>query len=886
MLERLLRRGVLCEVYLARGEGGGTARYEVRRVHGQAPTGAETSVRRELERVASVGCRVIPALAGVEIDPAGLLVVTEAPEALAPRDTLRDLLQRDARVAVPDALRILKEIARALDALHALVPPVVHRGLSPENVLLMDRRRRIWVTECGLAHALTAAGVISPRSAVSESAYGSPDELLHRATTRGDVFTFASLAYEVLSGKPAYGGASAAAVEGALLRGARPSLSEALGAQSERADAVLAQAWSSDPQLAFARASELAAALEVALESKSGGGFSSKTIIGLGSPSAKGPPAASRPSAPRAAPPAGFASPPVAPRALPPTQKVLVPRIHPPGTQPVAPVAPSAEDPAAPKLGAEDRPTKPAASLRARVATPEFNDVTRPVRIEVPPEAVSATKAGESSAPEVNQEPPARDSWEAMLDVDLPPQESTAVLPPVDAPPSPPPSEGVEEAPQVTAPSADEAPTLVPPTPASEDADDLELEALLDVSAEAQTVRPPRVSEAPPLPPPAARRSTTPPPPPPPRASQAPSLPPSAPADAHAEVDFDGLQSMAASAQEIPEAPPLEPQAPPLEPQALPLEPQAPPLDPQAPAEFDRLPSLFDGTDEAPSVPPPVATLPPVPPPTSAMHEAAPSRAVYPELTVAAADSVLEGSKTLAGRGRSAAVVVGVVLVVAGVVGGGLAWKRAQEPATPPVALAPEADAGPATPAPAALEDAALPTAVDVGAAPTSDVVDDTDAALAAQNQADVAEVAPDHDLADAAIDAVPGTADASAAIEAPLVTADAGPPPPSTDGGLFAPVIRGEPLRGHPRYREFRALEDAMYDDVIRCAAGSHRRRVRVSVRYVGATGLVDRVRVAAPYSGGETGACIEAVVRRHPVGRFSSEDWETYFVFDPDDA
>ena len=106
-----------------------------------------------------------------------------------------------------------------------------------------------------------------------------------------------------------------------------------------------------------------------------------------------------------------------------------------------------------------------------------------------------------------------------------------------------------------------------------------------------------------------------------------------------------------------------------------------------------------------------------------------------------------------------------------------------------------------------------------------------------------------------------------------------------ATPGGEVAPVITREPMRGHPRNRESRALEDAMYDDVLRCVAGTHRRRVRVAVRYLGTTGRAEEIHVGAPFNEGTVAACIEAVVRRHPVGRFTSDDWETYFIFDPDE-
>ena len=55
------------------------------------------------------------------------------------------------------------------------------------------------------------------------------------------------------------------------------------------------------------------------------------------------------------------------------------------------------------------------------------------------------------------------------------------------------------------------------------------------------------------------------------------------------------------------------------------------------------------------------------------------------------------------------------------------------------------------------------------------------------------------------------------------------------------------------------------------------------VTVTYLGETGLATTIRIAPPYDEPETGPCIERVVRRHPVGRFTATDWETGFVWDP---
>lgn len=886
VLERLLRHGALCEVYLARSEGGGTARFEVRRVHGSAPAGGEVSVRNELERVASVGCRAIPALVGVEIDPAGLLVVTEAPEALAPRDTLTDLLKRDQRVAPQDAVRILREVARALDALHGLVPQVIHRALSPDNVLLMDRRRRVWLTESGLVHALTSAGVVSARASVVASGYSSPDELLNRATTRGDIFSFASLAYEMMSGRPAFQGASQAAVESALLRGPRPSVGEALSPATARLDAVLASAWSSDPQPAYARASELASALEAALEDRpAAAGVSTRTMIGLGTPASKAGLVGPRPAAPRAAPTSGLGAPPTAPRALPATQKVIVPQIHPPGTEPVSPVG-GAESPRA-DSPPDERPTQPASALAAGAVGPEFNDVTRPVRIDVPHEAIAPHRVAPAEGPRESKpdERAERDSWESMLDASLPALENTAVLPPRAAAPVTP----------------DELPTLVPEAPNES------LLAVDEVEVESVQSEPtPTVGRSlPPPPPMEARRSLPPPAPMESRRSLPPPPPPPRPLGDSAQVAFDidddleGLQAMAAgvvetgtpavTADPAPElfSPEIEaPLAPGLLPEATGDEfAAAPPATP-----FEMLPSLFDGTDEVPSIPPPVASFPPPQQALSTAVEtvpgAAPQRVVYPELTSAEANAVL-ASKSVKPHARFPVMAaLGSVALLLAAGAAGVVWYRSTRPPSlrPPVATALDAST-PATDVLAAATTA--PDAFDV-IVPQDDVLRG-DAGTDSEASADA--LATETGPAAVLTDDVLALRDVSSAMDSqpavpPVLDAGATPVAQQGDGGLVPPVIRREPMRGHPRQRESRALEDAMYDEVLRCAATSHRRRVRVSVRYLGETGLADRVRVAAPYGDSPSGDCIEAVIRRHPVGRFTSVDWETYFVFDPDEG
>ncbi|MFO0629815.1 MAG: hypothetical protein U0325_29840, partial [Polyangiales bacterium] len=299
------------------------------------------------------------------------------------------------------------------------------------------------------------------------------------------------------------------------------------------------------------------------------------------------------------------------------------------------------------------------------------------------------------------------------------------------------------------------------------------------------------------------------------------------------------------------------------------------------------LPSLFDVADEIPSVPPSVSDVASLRPAARAAEAArgtlpgaAPQRAAYPELTPAGAESVLEARAVPPRKsGPMVAVAGAVLLFVAAGAAGGWWYLTQREGMSPP---SPQVSPVRVVPTPA-RPDVVVAAAV-VDAAVVTDRSDVPTTPLDAPSAADVptldaparADVAPDvvH-AADVAVVAV--AVDGGAATPTPTPTPNA--------AGEAPPVITREPMRGHPRNRESRALEDAMYDEVIRCAAGTHRRRVRVAVRYLGTTGRAEEIHVGAPFNEGTVAACIEGVVRRHPVGRFTSEDWETYFIFDPDD-
>lgn len=112
--------------------------------------------------------------------------------------TLHDRLKRST-FGRGEALRVLEQIARALDFAHD--QGIVHRDLKPGNVLL-DESGNAYLADFGLAKSvggtrdLTATG-----SVLGSPAYMSPEQARgDKLDRRSDVYSFAVLVYQALSG--------------------------------------------------------------------------------------------------------------------------------------------------------------------------------------------------------------------------------------------------------------------------------------------------------------------------------------------------------------------------------------------------------------------------------------------------------------------------------------------------------------------------------------------------------------------------------------------------------------------------------------------------------------------------------------------------------------
>ena len=127
-------------------------------------------------------------------------------------ESLRDRLTRERQIAVPDAVRICREVALALDYAHR--HGVVHRDVKPENILLTDDQAML--ADFGIARALGAGGESLTQTGMSigTPAYMSPEQATGERTVdaRSDIYSLGCVLYEMIAGEPPFTGPSVQAV--------------------------------------------------------------------------------------------------------------------------------------------------------------------------------------------------------------------------------------------------------------------------------------------------------------------------------------------------------------------------------------------------------------------------------------------------------------------------------------------------------------------------------------------------------------------------------------------------------------------------------------------------------------------------------------------------
>jgi serine/threonine protein kinase len=185
-------------------------------------------------------------------------------------ETLRERL-RSGSIAVRKALDYALQIAHGLAAAHE--KGIIHRDLKPEN-LFVTKDGRVKILDFGLAkltqdepgtHTSLPTATLGTEAGVvmGTAGYMSPEQARGvELDPRSDIFSFGAILYEMLSGKRAFHGDTAADTMSAILKEDPPDLNETNRNVSPALERVVQHCLEKNPEQRFHSARDVAFDLE------------------------------------------------------------------------------------------------------------------------------------------------------------------------------------------------------------------------------------------------------------------------------------------------------------------------------------------------------------------------------------------------------------------------------------------------------------------------------------------------------------------------------------------------------------------------------------------------------------------------------------------------
>ncbi len=208
-------------------------------------------------------------------------IVTELLEG----DSLRERLASGA-LPVRKAVDYALQICRGLAAAHE--KGITHRDLKPENIFV-TRDGRVKILDFGLAKqggpAAAAAATVtqsaaiesSPGTVVGTAGYMSPEQVRGKPVDqRTDIFALGAVLYEMLSGKRAFHGDTAADTMSAILKDDPPDLTETNRNLPPGLERIVRHCLEKNPEERFQSAQDIAFALDALTGVSSSSGKAAK----------------------------------------------------------------------------------------------------------------------------------------------------------------------------------------------------------------------------------------------------------------------------------------------------------------------------------------------------------------------------------------------------------------------------------------------------------------------------------------------------------------------------------------------------------------------------------------------------------------------------------
>jgi serine/threonine-protein kinase len=171
-------------------------------------------------------------------------------------------------VSVPVALFISREMARGLghahahkDSLTGKLQPIIHRDISPENVMVSDEGS-IKVIDFGVAKALGGFGPQTRTGIIKgKLAYMAPEQVAQKVVPATDVFGAGIVLHEMLTGRRLFGGHNEFVVISRVLKAEIPRPSQLTSGIPKEVDDVVMTALSRDLKTRYVDGNAFADAL-------------------------------------------------------------------------------------------------------------------------------------------------------------------------------------------------------------------------------------------------------------------------------------------------------------------------------------------------------------------------------------------------------------------------------------------------------------------------------------------------------------------------------------------------------------------------------------------------------------------------------------------------
>ena len=203
-LERLLGRGTMGSVYLARPANGTDIPVAIKRVPSLGTEDDRSRLRREAETMASLDHPNIVAALDVVDDGDGIALVMPFAEGgtLADRIESRRSLQTRRAMTSDDVRATLAPIADALAYAHR--QGVLHRDVKPSNILFSSTGDPL-LADFGIARNAAHTNLTNTNMAMGTAAYLDPDLADGMAPSpASDQYALGVVAYEALTGSPPF----------------------------------------------------------------------------------------------------------------------------------------------------------------------------------------------------------------------------------------------------------------------------------------------------------------------------------------------------------------------------------------------------------------------------------------------------------------------------------------------------------------------------------------------------------------------------------------------------------------------------------------------------------------------------------------------------------